>query len=156
VAPTGVNGWRGRLLVGEVHDDNAWALGGVAGHAGLFGTASAVGTFARWLLRSLAGDDRAPLATPAGLRQFFKRTGIDGSSRALGWDTMLPSSSCGPTMTPSAVGHTGFTGTSLWIDWERGVYFVLLTNRVMTTEGTEGIQDLRRAFHAGAIAATGP
>lgn len=156
IAPTGVNAWRGRMLVGEVHDDNAWALGGLAGHAGLFGTARAVGAFARWVLRSLAGDDPAPLASPGSLRAFFARTRVPGSSRALGWDTMLPSSSCGSTMAPTAVGHTGFTGTSLWIDWERGAYFVLLTNRVMADAATEGIRDLRRAFHGAAIAALWP
>jgi CubicO group peptidase (beta-lactamase class C family) len=63
------------------------------------------------------------------MREFMQRTEIPGSSRALGWDTMLPTSSCGRLMSASAIGHTGFTGTSLWVDWERDVYIVLLTNR---------------------------
>lgn len=149
-APTGVSRWRGRDLVGEVHDDNGWALGGIAGHAGLFGTARGVGAFARWVLRSLRGDARVPVATPALLRTFFAPTRVPGSSRALGWDTMRPTSSCGPAMTPSAVGHTGFTGTSLWIDWERDAYFVLLTNRVLANDDPARIRELRQAFHTAA------
>lgn len=153
IAPSAVSPWRGRLLVGEVHDDNAYALGGTAGHAGLFGTASSVGRFAQWLLRSVQGTDPAPVASPGTLRTFFARGRVPGSSRALGWDTMMPGSSCGPAMWPTAVGHTGFTGTSLWVDWERGAYFVLLTNRVLVTDAPEPIRELRRAFHTAAIAA---
>jgi serine-type D-Ala-D-Ala carboxypeptidase len=116
-APTELDRWRGRVLAGEVHDENCWALGGAAGHAGLFGTAAAVGTFACAMLRTIAGENI--LTEPATIRRFIQRAGIPGSSRALGWDTMLPTSSCGTRMSPTAIGHTGFTGTSLWIDWER-------------------------------------
>ena len=150
IAPAGVDPWRGRLLVGEVHDQNAWALGGVAGHAGVFGTAEAVGAAARHVLRGLRGLD-TPLA-PAGLQhQFAQRTSVPGSSRALGWDTMLPTSSCGERMSPTAIGHTGFTGTSLWIDWERDVYAVLLTNRVHPSAGNDDILRVRPAFHDAVI-----
>ncbi len=145
VAPTEIDRWRGRLLVGEVHDENAWALGGVAGHAGLFGSASAVGAFARAVLRTLGG--RPELARPATMRQFATRTAVPGSSRALGWDTMLPSSSCGPLMSRTAIGHTGFTGTSLWIDSERDLYVVLLTNRVHPSRENEGIVRIRPLVH---------
>jgi CubicO group peptidase (beta-lactamase class C family) len=145
IAPTEVDPWRGRLIVGEVHDENAWALGGAAGHAGLFATAASVGAFARAVLRTLGGEPI--LATPATMRAFIQRSGVPGSSRALGWDTMLPSSSCGALMSPSAIGHTGFTGTSLWIDWERDLYVVLLTNRVYPTRENEGIQETRRRVH---------
>ena len=128
-APTEFDAWRGRTLSGEVHDENAWALGGAAGHAGLFGTAAAVGAFARATLATVAGD--RILAQPATMREFItRRLDIPGSSRALGWDTMLPTSSCGARLSATAVGHTGFSGTSLWIDWERDLYIVLLTNRV--------------------------
>ena len=72
---------------------------------------------------------------------------MPGSSRALGWDTMLPTSSCGTRLSPRAVGHTGFTGTSLWIDPERDLYVVLLTNRVHPAGDGEGIQALRVAVH---------
>ena len=84
---------------------------------------------------------------------FVRRVGTPGSSRALGWDTMLPSSSCGSRLSVHAFGHTGFTGTSLWIDPDAGLYFVLLTNRVLYPEdrSAEGIRALRRAFHDAAM-----
>jgi CubicO group peptidase (beta-lactamase class C family) len=148
IAPTEFDPWRGRLLVGEVHDENAAALGGVAGHAGLFGTGPAAGVFARRVLRALrrlpAGD---PFGEPDVLARFTTRTDVPGSSRALGWDTMLPTSSCGHEMSPRAIGHTGFTGTSLWIDPEWDVYVVLLTNRVHPTRENQAIQQLRPAVH---------
>jgi CubicO group peptidase (beta-lactamase class C family) len=140
-----VDTWRGRLLTGEVHDENAWALGGVAGHAGLFGTAAAVGAFARAVLHTIAGD--AVLASAATMREFITRVDVPGSSRALGWDTMLPTSSCGTRLSPTAVGHTGFTGTSLWIDWERDLYIVLLTNRVNPTRENTALRQLRPQIH---------
>jgi CubicO group peptidase (beta-lactamase class C family) len=151
-APTGVDEWRGRLLAGEVHDQNAWALGGVAGHAGLFGTAAAVGTCARTVLRGLRGT-ATPLGPASLLARFARRTGVPGSSRALGWDTMLPTSSCGRRLAATAIGHTGFTGTSLWVDWEADAYFVLLTNRVHPTAANEAILAVRPAFHDAASAA---
>jgi CubicO group peptidase (beta-lactamase class C family) len=145
IAPTELDRWRGRTLVGEVHDENAWALGGAAGHAGLFGTATAVGAFARATLHTLRGNP--VLSKPETLRAFVQRTTAPGSSRALGWDTMLPTSSCGTRMSSTAIGHTGFTGTSLWIDWERDVYVVLLTNRVHPTRENQQIIPLRSRFH---------
>jgi serine-type D-Ala-D-Ala carboxypeptidase len=150
-APTEVDPWRGRLLVGEVHDENAWALGGAAGHAGLFGTAAAVGAFARAMLLTLAGQEI--LAKTATARDFIRRRGTPGGSRALGWDTMLPTSSCGTLMSPTAIGHTGFTGTSLWIDWERDLYIVLLTNRVHPTRDNDRIGAVRRELHDAVVAA---
>ena len=144
-APTEVDPWRGRLLAGEVHDENTWALGGAAGHAGLFGTAPGAGAFARALLLTIHGRDILAKTTTA--REFIRRTDVPGSSRALGWDTMLPTSSCGTRMSPTAIGHTGFTGTSLWIDWERDLYVVLLTNRVHPTRENEAIRAVRPALH---------
>jgi CubicO group peptidase (beta-lactamase class C family) len=139
---------RGRMLVGEVHDDYAAALGGVAGHAGLFGSAPEVGTFARGLLRALRGERNAPPPfTPEMVRLFLTKSTVPGSSRALGWDTMLPTSSCGTRMSASAFGHVGFTGTSLWIDPGRDRYFVLLTNRACGGGTLDQMRGVRRAFH---------
>jgi CubicO group peptidase (beta-lactamase class C family) len=149
-APTEVDPWRGRLLVGEVHDENTWALGGAAGHAGLFGTAAAVGTFARAVLRTIAGEH--VLALPETMRAFIAKTDVPGSSRALGWDTMRPTSSCGSRLSPTAIGHTGFTGTSLWIDWERDLYVVFLTNRVHPTRENNAIKQVRPKLHDAIIA----
>lgn len=149
-APTEVDTWRGRLLAGEVHDENTWALGGAAGHAGLFGTAAAVGAFARAALRTIAGEPI--LAKHETMREFITRGTVPGSSRALGWDTMLPTSSCGTLMSPNAIGHTGFTGTSLWIDWERDLYVVILTNRVHPTRANDGIKQVRARIHDAIVA----
>jgi len=148
-APTGEDPWRGRSIVGEVHDENAAALGGVAGHAGLFGTAPAVGGFARQMLRAWGGDAEAcdQLASQPTVIRFTARREMPGSSRALGWDTMLPTSSCGTRMSPLAFGHTGFTGTSLWIDPIAGMYAVLLSNRVCVSRENAPIAGVRRAFH---------
>lgn len=139
IAPTEVDDRRGGMLIGSVHDENAAALGGVAGHAGLFGTAAAAGACARWWMAEAA---RSVVVT-----EFLRRGHVPGSSRALGWDTALPTSSCGTRMPPTAVGHTGFTGTSLWIDREQGRYIVFLSNRVHPSANREGIQLVRRALH---------
>ncbi|MCX6544478.1 MAG: serine hydrolase [Acidobacteria bacterium] len=150
LAPARAESGRGRLLAGDVDDDNAWALGGVAGHAGLFGTAGALGQFARAVMRSLRGDQNGTgaLARQDTMRAFVTPSSIPGSSRALGWDTMRPTSSCGNRMSPDAFGHTGFTGTSLWIDPRLGIYVVLLTNRVHPSAGpADAIQTVRRALH---------
>lgn len=126
----------GRERRGVVHDENAEALGGVAAHAGLFGTAAAVGACARWWLRS------------PQLAQFARQSPVPGSSRALAWDTMLPTSSCGTMLSASAIGHTGFTGTSLWIDPVQDLYVAFLSNRVHPTRHNgDAIQAVRRALH---------
>ncbi|MBI2223099.1 MAG: beta-lactamase family protein [Acidobacteria bacterium] len=145
-APTEVDPWRGRLLAGEVHDENCWALGGAAGHAGLFGTAAAVGTFARTVLEAFRRD--TALARRTTMELFARRTiDVPDSSRALGWDTMLPTSSCGTKLSARAIGHTGFTGTSLWIDPEQDLYIVLLTNRVHPTRENNRLKELRGKIH---------
>ena len=138
----------GETLRGIVHDENAAALGGVAGHAGLFGTAAAVGACARWWLARAIDN----AATSANFLRFLQKSTVPGSSRALGWDTMLPTSSCGTRLSPRAFGHTGFTGTSLWIDPAQDLYVVFLSNRVHPTRQGEGIQQTRRELH-DAIAA---
>ena len=144
-APTEMDPWRGRMLRGEVHDENAWALGGVAGHAGLFGTAPAVGAFSRRVLATCRAD--TALARRETLARFTTRSTVPRSSRAAGWDTMLPTSSCGTRLSTRAVGHTGFTGTSLWIDPDRDLYIVLLTNRVHPTRDNAQLAALRPRIH---------
>ena len=153
IAPTEHDPWRGRRLVGEVHDENCWALGGATGHAGLFGTAAAVGDFARAMLGALEGRD-ATLASAPVARLFVSRANAY-SSRALGWDTMLPTSSCGTKMSAASFGHTGFTGTTLWIDPERGIYVVFLTNRVNPSRENAAIQKIRPALHDAIMGAWG-
>ncbi len=144
-APTELDLWRARLLQGEVHDENTWVLGGAAGHAGLFGTASAVGTFARRVLDALAGH--TDFARAETMATFAARANVPGSSRALGWDTMLPTSSCGTRLSTRAIGHTGFTGTSLWIDPAQDLYIVVLTNRVHPARDNNAVQRVRREVH---------
>ena len=159
-APTELDTWRGRLLQGEVHDENAWVLGGAAGHAGLFGTAPAVGAFGRAILASLRGETPPAVAEdfrPARdtLRRFVQRSTVPGSSRALGWDTMRPTSSCGTRLSPRAIGHTGFTGTSLWIDPDLDLYVALLTNRVHPTRENNQITATRRQVHDAVVDVAG-
>ena len=139
---------RGRRLTGEVHDNYAAALGGFAGHAGLFGTARGVGQFAQTILAAARGNLAGPPPfTAADVQRSIIKSAVPGSSRALGWDTMLPTSSCGSRLSTSAFGHVGFTGTSLWIDPMLDRYFVLLTNRVCDGGTSEEMQQVRRAFH---------
>ena len=146
VQPTGYSEWRGRSLRGEVHDDNAAALHGVAGHAGLFGAARGIGAVARVVLAGLDGRD-TPLAPAWAVRAFARRSPVPGSSRALAWDTALGTSSCGSQLSRRALGHTGFTGTSLWLDVELDLYVVLLTNRVAGRASAADMSAVRRALH---------
>ncbi|MCE2391989.1 MAG: serine hydrolase [Proteobacteria bacterium] len=129
-AATEMCGWREKILWGEVHDPNAWAMGGVAGHAGLFGTAADVMRFADEMLA--AEQDRSEVFDAATAREFFRRQETAGGSDwALGWSTPTPGqSTSGTHFSSRSIGHTGFTGTSLWIDLERDMVVVLLSNRV--------------------------
>jgi CubicO group peptidase (beta-lactamase class C family) len=145
--PLGDDARRGRRLTGVVHDSYAARLGGVAGHAGLFGDVGAVGKFARTVLRAARGSDGPPPFSPALMARFSEKSTVPGSSRALGWDTMLPTSSCGTRMSTAAFGHVGYTGTSLWIDPQRDRYFVLLTNRACGGGTLDAMRNVRRAFH---------
>ena len=151
IAPTEIEAWRNRVLVGEVHDENGFALGGVAGHAGLFGTAAGVGAFAQAMLGARLGRTGS-IAAPDTVAAFTARQPEPATSRALGWDTMLPTSSCGTRMSPEAFGHTGFTGTSLWIDPGRDVYVALLTNRVHPSREGDAIARVRPAVHDAVMA----
>jgi CubicO group peptidase (beta-lactamase class C family) len=133
IAPTEVVDWRGGLLRGEVHDENAWALGGVAPHAGLFGTAPDAARFAQMMLNGGVLEHHRFFSRET-LERFVTRAGVGESSRALGWDTPSPSSSAG-SLSPRSFGHTGFTGTSMWIDPERKMFVILLSNRVHPSRG---------------------
>ena len=147
-APTEDCSWRGRVIRGEVGDENAWALGGVAPHAGLFGTAAQVARFGVAMLEAHIGR-RTDLFGQDLVQRFT--TKVDepaGSSWALGWDTPTPgTSSAGAGVGPRAFGHLGFTGTSLWIDPERGAVVVLLSNRVHPSRDNRKIRDFRPAIH---------
>jgi CubicO group peptidase (beta-lactamase class C family) len=130
-----------------VHDNYAAALGGVAGHAGLFGSAEAVGAFARvCCARHAAISAAVSIHTGTGDAVHHAKPG-SGSCARLAWDTMLTTSSCGTRMSAAAFGHVGYTGTSLWIDPERNRYFVLLTNHARGTASRDALRDVRRAFH---------
>lgn len=126
VAPTEVAPPRGYPLKGEVHDENAFALGGVAGHAGLFSTASDLAIFAQMMLNGGEYDD-VRIFSDSTVSLFTKRS---AGTRALGWDTADGDGGSGEYLTSAAFGHTGYTGTSIWIDPEREMFVVLLTNRV--------------------------
>ena len=147
--------WRGRILSGEVHDANAWAVGGVAAHAGLFATAAGVWQFAHAMLEAAAG--RRDWLPPLLLRESWERqSNPAGTTRALGWDTPTPGrSSSGTFFGRNAIGHLGFTGCSLWIDLERQVSLVLCTNRVHPSRQSDGIARLRPKVHDLAMHALG-
>jgi CubicO group peptidase (beta-lactamase class C family) len=126
IAPTEVSPPRGYPLQGEVHDENAFALGGIAGHAGLFSTAADLAVFAQMMLDG--GEYNGTRIVADSTVALFTRRAA--GTRALGWDTCANKGSCGNYLGERAYGHTGFTGTSLWIDPERDMFVVLLTNRV--------------------------
>ncbi|MEG3125316.1 serine hydrolase domain-containing protein [Sphingomonas sp. GB1N7] len=128
--------WRGRVLKGEVHDENCAAMGGRTGHAGLFGTVDGVLGFARGLLDG-SGASAAMLEAI--------RTPVEGH-RTAGWEIRFPGWSGGQACSPGTIGHTGFTGTGLWVDFDRGLAWTLLTNRVHPTRHFDsGIFDMRPA-----------
>jgi CubicO group peptidase (beta-lactamase class C family) len=134
---------RGGLIWGEVHDPNAWAIGGVAGHAGLFSSARDLAVFAQMLLNG--GEyGGVRIVRPATVARWTSPRRAR-SSRALGWDTPSARSSAGHYFGPRSFGHTGYTGTSIWMDPERGVFVVLLTNRVNPTDANQKQAPLRRA-----------
>ncbi len=150
-APTERCDWRGRIVTGEVHDENCSALGGVAGHAGLFGTAHGVAVFGREMLAVLAGTSE--ILKKETLEYALKQRDEEGRYR-LGWDTKSGSpSSAGRHLGPKSFGHLGFTGTSIWIDPDQDIVVVLLTNRVHPSRANEKIRGFRPAFHDGVMSA---
>ena len=144
--------WRRRLLVGEVHDDNTHVLGGVAGHAGLFGTAAAVGQLLEVLRKA---EDTAEEGVPLPGRlvtHFFHHQ--PNSSWALGFDTPAAvGSSAGHLFSTGSVGHLGYTGTSFWMDRQRGIIVVLLTNRVHPSRYNQRLKRLRPKLHDAVMTA---
>jgi uncharacterized protein YbbC (DUF1343 family)/CubicO group peptidase (beta-lactamase class C family) len=156
IAPTEFDPWRGRLVHGEVHDENAFALGGAAPHAGLFGTAGDLSRFARMLLNGGVFQGRR-IVSRETVELFTRRAGIPGSDRALGWDTKsAEGSSAGTLLSSRSFGHTGFTGTSIWIDPERELYVILLTNRVHPTRENNLIREVRPAVADAVVRALDP
>jgi serine-type D-Ala-D-Ala carboxypeptidase len=144
----------GRPVTGEVHDENAWAAGGAAGHAGLFGTAPEVFVLATWLYRAYHGHSEGLEISPETVRQFL--TPVAPGARTPGFDVPTPGqSSAGRYFSPQSVGHTGFTGTSFWIDLDQGQMVVLLTNRVHLGRDNDKIRAFRPRFHEAASRALG-
>ena len=144
IAPTEVDPWRQRHLRGEVHDENAYALGGVSGHAGLFSSGRDLVRLARMYLQEGVLDGRRFVSSQT-IARFTTVQDSALSHRALGWETPNGSNSAGRLMSKRAFGHTGFTGTSFWVDQERGVFVILLTNRVNPTREHRGITAVRTA-----------
>jgi CubicO group peptidase (beta-lactamase class C family)/beta-glucosidase-like glycosyl hydrolase len=151
--PGALRSERPYVLRGVVHDGNAFRLGGVAGHAGLFSTAGDMAVYVQTLLNGGAYGDRR-IWSPRTVRAFTTKQ-TRAETRAIGWDTPAPRSSSGDYFSASSYGHTGFTGTSIWIDPERDLFVILLTNRTYDA-GTQGqILDIRRAVaDAAALAIT--
>ncbi|MEP6573837.1 MAG: serine hydrolase domain-containing protein [Gemmatimonadota bacterium] len=152
IAPTENDPWRGRVLRGEVHDENASRLDGVSGHAGLFSDATDLLAFADWMLSGVESaapaENQPALASdqPKFLGWFTAPQNIPpGSSRALGWDTPSGISSSGTKFRPGSFGHTGFTGTSIWVDPSRRLAIVLLSNRVHPTRENQRWTGVRGA-----------
>jgi serine-type D-Ala-D-Ala carboxypeptidase len=141
--------FRKRIIQGEVQDENASVLGGVAGHAGLFATAEDMATFSHVLLQG-----GRPLVRPETLDLFTRReTSPAGTSRALGWDTLSSPSQSGKHLSHRSFGHLGYTGTSLWIDPERHLSITLLTNRTWPDCSNKAIKDVRPAFYDAVVEA---
>ncbi|HJR65373.1 MAG TPA: serine hydrolase domain-containing protein [Gemmatimonadaceae bacterium] len=154
IAPTEFDPWRQRHIRGEVHDENAFMLGGVSGHAGLFSTAADLARFARMML---AGGtlDGVRILRPSTIAQFTAVQDPGLSHRALGWETPSGRNSAGHRMSARAFGHTGFTGTSMWMDPEAGVFVILLTNRVNPSRQNTRISQVRVALADAVMAALG-
>ena len=141
--------FRGRVIQGEVQDENASVLGGVAGHAGLFSTVADVATFAHAML-----SGGRPILRPETISFFTRRNSSpEGTSHALGWDTPSSPSQSGRYFSGSSFGHLGYTGTSLWIDPQRELSVTLLTNRTWPDCKDQAIKEVRPRFHDAIIEA---
>ena len=152
IAPTEIDPWRQRHLRGEVHDENAFALGGVSAHAGLFSSGHDMARFAR---AYLGGGilDGARVFNEATIRQFATVQDSTFSNRALGWETPNGTNSAGHLLRRPAFGHTGFTGTSVWIDPANDLFIVLLTNRVNPTRANTKISRVRQQLADAVVGA---
>ena len=152
IVPTAYCPWRRQMLCGEVHDDNAWSMGGVAGHAGLFSNADDINRFIVELLEVRAG--RSDFVSKEILSEFWSRG--DSDSWALGWDTpSVNDSSAGEHFSRDAVGHLAFTGCSIWIDPARGLAVTLLTNRIHPSTDNQLIRTFRPIIHDAVMEALG-
>jgi len=147
IAPTEEDPWRGHVLQGEVHDNNAAVLGGIAGHAGLFGTAQAVGQITKAWLDGYLG--KPSIFRQELVRQFVKIQ--PRTSWGLGWDTPSHPSSSGQWFSPASFGHLGFTGTSIWIDPVRELEVIFLSNRVHPNRANQAIKTFRPKLHDAII-----
>lgn len=141
--------FRHRILQGEVQDENCFVLGGAAGHAGLFGRAADILRFAQVMLPSHSPQPSSPRLFQEDIIRLFttRQEKPEGATRALGWDTPGNPSSSGHHFGPRSYGHLGYSGTSLWIDPDRGLAVVLLTNRTWPDRASKAIQAVRPAFH---------
>jgi CubicO group peptidase (beta-lactamase class C family) len=138
--------WRQEMLCGKVHDENAYVVGGIQGHAGLFGTAASVHTLLASLLSAYRGRHSDLQLEKDLVRLFFRRW--PGTDKALGFDApAAENSSCGRYFSKTSVGHLGFTGTSFWMDLERAIIVILLTNRVHPSRKNETIRVFRPKLH---------
>ena len=138
--------WRGRILQGEVHDDNAWVIGGVAGHAGLFGDIAGVHFLLLELLRAWHGKPHDFLFSSDIVRNFLSTEGPGG--RAMGFDCpSMNGPNCGRYFSFRTVGHLGFTGTSFWMDLDQEIIVILLTNRIHPTRENQKIREFRPLIH---------
>lgn len=154
IAPTERDPWRGRLVRGEVHDENAYFLGGVSGHAGLFSTAHDLARFARMMLDG-GTLDGVRIVSRAAIDTFTHVQDSTLSNRALGWEVPDGTNSAGHRLSSRAFGHTGFTGTSIWIDPGHDLFIVLLTNRVDPTRANTREGAVRVALADAAVEALG-
>jgi CubicO group peptidase (beta-lactamase class C family) len=155
IAPTELDAnFRKRLIQGEVHDENAFAIGGVSGHAGLFSTAPDLAAFCQMLLNGGVYAHQRILRR-ATIVQFTVPQQLSGGTRTLGWVVPTEGSSSGHYFLPHSFGHTGFTGTSIWIDPDRQLFVVLLTNRVNPTRENHKIAEVRPALHDAVMQALG-
>jgi len=155
IAPTEIdNNLRHKLVQGEVHDENAYVLGGVSGHAGLFSTAPDLAAFCQMLLDGGVYAHRRILRR-ATIAQFTAPQQLSGGTRTLGWAVPTEGGSSGHYFSARSFGHTGFTGTSIWIDPDRDLFVVLLTNRVHPTRENTQIQQVRPALHDAVMQALG-
>ncbi len=143
--------FRKRVIQGEVQDENAWVLGGAAGHAGLFSNVPDLLRFSHAVLVAIGGQSEgrgiSPLFESATVEFFAQRQAPEGSSRALGWDTPSENSSSGHYFSASSIGHLGYSGCSLWIDLAADLAIVLLTNRTWPDRSSQLIRQVRPAFH---------
>jgi len=155
IAPTEIdNNFRHRLVQGEVHDENAFAIGGVSGHAGVFSTAPDLAALCQMLLNGGVYAHRRILRR-ATVAQFTTPQQLSGGARTLGWAVPTPGGLSGHYFSAHSFGHTGFTGTSIWIDPERQLFVVFLTNRVHPTRENQKIQQVRRDLHDAVMQALG-